>query len=507
LDIGVYLLMALGASLGRMFAAYLISLAVALALGSVMARSRLAEHILLPILDILQSIPILGFFPAALALFVAYLPGAVGAELASIFLVSTSLVWNMIFGVYSSIKSLDPSFEDMARVYGFGALTRFTHIYVPASRRSLVANSLVSWAGGWFFLTSAEVISMGSAEYKLVGLGSLILDSYSSGQITIFYIGVAVLLAAILATYILIWNPFARAVLGLSIPCVRGAYSALRAVTGAVWRIFSELLLRLDVLLVKCRVCVRVAKLSAYFIITTLTALLAVKLASSLNVSSTAHFFEAAYATLSSIPLSLARVSAVVAFAAALSILLAYLSYRSRMLSSILTISGEVLASIPAVIWWPLLMWLALKQPLGTYLVSLIVFLQGSFWYLHFNVLIYGLSSVRREFEELAKVYNVKGLLLLRYMLLPSILPSIAAGALSAWGGAWNATIVAEYITLERGTIDLGGVGSLLNKLAARGEMLELVVSVLMLSAIIVLVNKTIWARLFSYIAGRCGGE
>jgi len=500
------LAVATAASLGRMLSAYVVSLALALVVGTLMARSRSVERVLLPLLDILQSIPILGFFPAALALFVTALPADVGVELAAVFLITTSLVWNMIFGVYASLKSLDPQLEAMATVYRFGPLSRFFYIYAPASRNSLVANSLVSWAGGWFFLTSSEVISLGAAEYRLRGLGSFILDSFARGDVEAFYLGVLVLLGTILLTYLLVWNPAASALLGRELPGVRGFYSAVHRLAALLWRGLGEAAVRFEGRVLR-RLAPRPALAAAAKWLACALLLLALAQLALSAGTVLGGLARGLLSTLVELPLSLLRVALVVALSFLISMLVAYLSYRSRAFCALMSVSGELLASIPAIVWWPLLAGLALSHPLGPYLVSFIVFLQGSFWYLYFNVLVYGLSSVRRDLEELAEVYRFRGWPFYRYVFLPSLLPSVATGALSAWGGAWNASIVAEYVELGDGVVDLGGAGALIAKYAAIGDLAGLVSSVLTLSLTIVAINKTLWARLFRYIEERYGGE
>jgi NitT/TauT family transport system permease protein len=195
-------------SLGRMFTAYVLSLIIAVVTGVAMAKNKYIESILLPILDILQSIPILGFFPAVLAIFITVLGPVTGGEISSIFLIVTSQVWNMIFGVYSSIKSLDPSIDQLISVYKLPLIYRLLYIYIPASRSSLAANSIISWAGGWFFLTSAEVISMGRIEYRLKGLGSFIISAFENRDTVAYTIGLLTLFTIILVSYLIIWNPF-----------------------------------------------------------------------------------------------------------------------------------------------------------------------------------------------------------------------------------------------------------------------------------------------------------
>lgn len=498
----LYLLMCAAASTWRMLTAYVISVLIALVAGVTMARSKIVERVLLPILDVLQSIPILGFFPAALAVFVAALPPGIGQEAAAIFLIVTSQVWNLIFGVYTSVKSLERSIFDMARVCGLGRAATFFYICVPASRNSLVANSLISWAGGWFFLTSSEVISMGEAEYKLVGLGTYIMEAFERGDTLAFYAGVVTLLTIIMLTYILLWNPAGESVLERRLPAIDSVYNAVSGFVSRLWNALGDTLVSLSTKL-------RPPDLAWKLLGASLAALLMYALL--LPLAGREEFSAPPLASIVAgvareLPLSLARVTAVVSFSTLVSLTAAYVSYRKEKGGLAIILVGEVLASIPAVIWWPLLAEVAVGSPLGPYVVAAVVFLQGSTWYLFFNLLIYGLASMRKEFEEMARVFRVRGPWYLRGIFVPFLMPSLVAGALSAWGGAWNSTIAAEYVELGDRTIDLGGVGALLMKLTTHGDHIGVVVSALVLSLAIVVVNKTFWKRLFEWVESRYGG-
>ncbi|MEM0093088.1 MAG: ABC transporter permease subunit [Thermofilum sp.] len=490
-------------SLARMIVAYIVSVTLAVMLGSWMARSRTVERVLLPILDILQSIPILGFFPAALLLFARLLPGAAGLELAAIFLITTSLVWNMIFGVYASIKALDPSLFEMTRVYRLGSAARFFYVYVPACRASLVANSLVSWAGGWFFLTSAEVLSLGEAEYRLKGIGSFILESFSRGDQENLYAGIVMLVTVILATYALVWNPAAAATLNLPLLGSRSVYKYVHLAVSSLWRGLTWAALFLEARLPKAAIPGLARKvLGAFLAGAVLLALL--RSYQPLPV-------ERALETLAEFPfellVSVTRVAAILLISVTFSLGVAYLAHVKPFFSQFVSLAGELLASVPAVVWWPLLSGIALSFAWGPYAVMMVVLLQGAFWYLYFNLLIYGLASVRQDLAEMAAVYRLRGAVYFRYFFVPSLLPSLATGALSAWGGAWNASIVAEYISAGSMVFDMGGVGSMISRLAERGDSLGLVLTSLSLSLFIVFVNKTLWARIFRFIEKRYGGE
>lgn len=500
-DLG-YLLLCAGASLLRVLVAYAISVLLALVVGAAMARSRTVERLLLPLLDVLQSLPILGFFPAALAFFVAALPPGIGAEAASIFLIVTSQVWNLIFGVYSSVKSLEPQLFDMARVYRLGRAATFFHVCVPAARNSLIANSLISWAGGWFFLTSSEVIALGAAEYRLPGLGTFITESFERGDTAGFCLGVATLLAVILSTYILLWNPAGEEALGRKLLSAHAAYKAVRRLVGALWGALADALVNAER---RLRPLSPLAKPLAIALLLALLALAARGAARAPPVD-LAKLPPLLAETLLEIPLSLARVAAIVAVSAAISLAAAYASYTRAGAARAVAITGEALASVPAVIWWPLLAAIAAWRPLGPHLVAGIVLLQGSLWYLYFNLLVYGLASMRRDLDEMSRIYGIRGWWYVRAVFAPSLLPSLASGALSAWGGAWNATIAAEYASFGDLVVDLGGVGALMDKQAARGDMLGVLVSALALTMVVVAVNKTLWRKVYELVESRYGG-
>ena len=192
----------------RMFAALAISFVAALIVGITAARKRLASKIIIPIIDILQSVPILGFFPAAIAFFITLFNGSpIGIELAAIFLIFTSMVWNMIFAVYESILSIPVELLETAQAYRASSLLQFRRLFLPASISKLIYNSILSWASGWYFLTAAEIISLGSKTYTLKGLGSLLSTSVSSGEYLQSAVAIVLLVSIIMLTDFFFWRP------------------------------------------------------------------------------------------------------------------------------------------------------------------------------------------------------------------------------------------------------------------------------------------------------------
>ncbi|MGC9010261.1 MAG: ABC transporter permease subunit [Sulfolobales archaeon] len=499
----------------RMFIAYIISLIIALNLGISMARNRYLESLLLPILDILQSIPILGFFPIALVVFINLFP-IIGVEIAVIFLLITSLIWNMVFGIYSAVKSLDPSISDLVKLYKIPITTRFFRIYTPPTTKSIGANSIISWAGGWFFITSSEIIATGSSEYKVLGIGTVIIDAYTSGNFITFVLGLILLIATVLLTYLLLWNPLAKDLAGLNVLSIDSLYyKIVKPLVARIWDLIASLFESLEIKFRflgrrisarGSRVLLLISLLTLILIFTyyfTPPATLIANL-SQLKPVTDPNFY---YKILTEILLSFGRVIGVILIGFLISIYLAYLTFKSSrergFLDRYIVFIGEILASIPAILWWPILSFVASRGLFGVFTVSLIVFLQGSLWYTYFNILIYGLSSLKREYIELSDIYRVRGLLFIKTIFIPSMLPSIASGTLSSWGGAWNSTIVAEYIDLGTFTVDLGGVGAYLDTLFSESRFLELSMTIIILSLFIALINKTLWRTIFKKLTRR----
>jgi ABC-type anion transport system duplicated permease subunit len=191
-----------------MFAALGLSFVAAIVIGITAARKPLASKIIIPIIDVLQSVPILGFFPAAITFFIILFNGGIiGIELAAIFLIFTSMAWNMIFSVYESVLSIPSELLETSFAYRANRLLQLRRLYLPASIPKLVYNSILSWAAGWYFLTAAEIISLGSKTFTLRGLGSLLGNSVYSGQYVQAVIALAILVLVIMLTDFFLWRP------------------------------------------------------------------------------------------------------------------------------------------------------------------------------------------------------------------------------------------------------------------------------------------------------------
>src|SRR5512143_2579469 len=178
-------------STGRMLIAYLLSLLFTLAYGYAAARNRTAERVLMPLLDILQSVPILSFLPVVLLSLTAVLPESLAAELAAIVLIFTSQVWNMTFSFYQSLTTIPTELREAAAIFRLNPWLRFKTMELPFGANGLIWNSMVSWAGGWFFLMAAETFNVGNRDFRLPGLGSYLQAAANVGDTTAIVLGIA----------------------------------------------------------------------------------------------------------------------------------------------------------------------------------------------------------------------------------------------------------------------------------------------------------------------------
>src|ERR1700729_2731671 len=197
-----------GYSLLRITIAYVLSLLFALAYGYIAARNARAERFMVPLLDVLQSIPVLSFLPPVMLAMVALFPTRqLGVEMGAILLIFTGQVWNMAFSFYASLKSIPNEMREAAKIYGFSWWQRFTQMELPFSAIGLVWNSMMSVAGGWFFLMACEMFVLGSRDFRLPGLGSYLQTAASDDDTRAIFWGLAVMIGIIVAIDQLVWRP------------------------------------------------------------------------------------------------------------------------------------------------------------------------------------------------------------------------------------------------------------------------------------------------------------
>ncbi len=519
------------ASFLRMLGAYILSLIFSVVYGYFAATRARAEKILLPILDVLQSIPILGFFPAAIFFFVNLLNGSrAGVELAAVFLIFTSQAWNMTFAVYEGLTTIPKELIESAAMMGLSGWRRFTRLLLPATIPKLVYNSILSWAGGWYFLIAAEIIAIGPVNYNLPGLGSFLSQTAANGQLGLTLAGLATLIVVIVLLDIVVWQPlsawsekfkyeysayagenkpplammlwrdfFARSALGtVGRRVSRGAVGLFWAlitpfahtIEGATRQAWWQPLARWS----RRVLFVLVAGVGAYATILLLLAL--------------AHLLTQPFpAEASSIPLAIlasaARLLAAYLISLAWTLPVAVWIGRNEKVGRWLTPVFEVVASIPATALFPLIVVLVISTTGTMDLAAILLVLTGMQWYLLFN-LIAGVKSIPGDMLEAARSMGIRGPMFWRRLLLPAIFPSLITGSITAWGGGWNALIVSEYVVYAKRTYTAFGIGSLLDQATyVTGDATMLVLTLLAMIVTITLLNRLVWRRLYNYAASK----
>ena len=503
------ILAALGFSWARMSIALLLSILFSLAVGILAGVNRTAEKILIPLLDVLQSIPILSFFPLALYAFIALHP-VIGPEIAAIFLIFTSQVWNIAFGVYESVKLIPKEILEAAKSLGFGWGRKLRSLYLPAAFPKIASNLPASWANGLYFLVACEIITIGEARWKLFGIGTLSTEFILSGRVLEFAISLGAVMLAVVLMNLLLFIPLMR--LG-----ERYKFQETAAEVPRVWiervtkplggfgKIFSP---RLK--FPKTRFAERFSKhLSKYAKPIATAFLILVLLACVYEIASITSFdgftalvrgFEklGVIAPLVMIAFSLMRVAAAIVIALIWVIPTAVLIYEKSFLEKILIPFFQVLASLPATILLPLIVKIVLDLKLPSEIGAIILILLGTQWYLLFFIT-GAMKSIPREEEELCKILRIEGLSKFKHLYFPRMLPSLIMGCLVAMGGGWNTLVVAERIVLDHfiWQVENPGIGKALSEAVSMGDIGLLTAATIWMAGFIVIFNRLVWRRLY----------
>lgn len=504
-------------SLARGLAAYLLSLAFTLVYGYWAARDPIAERVLVPLLDVLQSVPVLGFMPGLVLSLVALFPSSnLGLELAAVIMIFTGQAWNMTFSFYRSVRGVPPILLEVARHYRFGWWQRFRWLELPSSVIGLVWNSMMSMAGGWFFLMVSEAFVLGSRDFRLPGLGAYMSVAVSRGDGRAMVSAVLAMVVMIVALDQLLWRPIVVWSQRFRQEEGHGAQEDLRS-----W--FLDLIRRSRLVRLARRALRRLragrpraaplppsppsaaVRRAARLLPPALFAGLSVLLL--LGAAQLVHLVRSLPAgewgvTLSAAGVTLARVLAAVALGTAWALPAGLAIGLSPRLSRLLQPVAQVLASFPAPMLFPavvaLLTWLGVGIGWG----SVALMLLGTQWYILFNVMA-GAMAIPGDLREVALSYGIRGWRRFRVLLLPSVLPHLVTGWVTAAGGAWNASIVAEYVSLHGRTDATFGLGSRISLAAERADFPTLAASVVVMSAAVVAFNRLVWRPLSDFAARR----
>jgi NitT/TauT family transport system permease protein len=515
-----------GYSLLRMLLAYLLSLIFTLVYGHIAATSKRASIVMVPLLDILQSIPILSFLPAVVLALVAAFPNSnVGLELASVILIFTSQAWNMTFSFYHAARTLPADLKEVASIARLRPWQRFLQLEVPASMIGLIWNSMMSWAGGWFFLMASEQFTLGpkaGQSFELPGLGSYLLAAANKGNTLALLLGLATLILLIILLDFFFWRPlvawadkFKIEMSSEADPPTSPVLNVLRrsALIGNINKhVFSPIGSFLVVILnrlqplpddtavpekfqptarftVKRIIGYVLALLACVFVIYGLW--LMIHLLLQVAPAEWGTLFVAAIATWLR---TMAALLIGVAWTVPVGVAIGLSARWSRRLQPVV----QVIASIPATALFPVLLLALVGLPGGLSLAAVFLMLLGTQWYILFNV-IAGAMAIPNDLKEATTIYHVTRWRRWRTLIIPAIFPYLITGLLTASGGAWNASIVSEYVQFNGKTISADpGLGAEIAQAASSGNFAQLLAGTLLMAAVVVVINRVLWKRLYA---------
>ena len=501
-----------GYSLLRITIAYVLSLAFTLVYGYIAAYNPRAERFMIPLLDVLQSIPVLSFLPGVMLAMVALFPGRqLGVEAGAILLIFTGQVWNMAFSFYASLKSIPSEMREAAKVYGFSWWQRFVEMELPFSAIGLVWNSMMSVAGGWFFLMACEMFVLGSRDFRLPGLGSYLQTAASAGDTPSILWGVGTMIAVIVLLDQFFWRPVIAWAEKFKVEQVESTEAPRswvldlihhsRSLARIRQNTFSPLGERLMLHFSQKDSSGKAGLQSAWK--TWLARLLGlallagmgygvVRVAIILSGLQKAELQEAGIG----LAATFVRVNLALLIGAAWTIPAGVaIGFNPRM-ARIAQPLAQIAASVPATALFPVVLLLLIRVGGGLGIGSIVLLLLGTQWYILFNV-IAGAIAIPTDLKECCSVFRLRGLQRWRKLILPGIFPYLVTGLVTASGGAWNASIVAEYFHFKGQIYTTAGLGATISQATDAGNFDLLLAATMMMAATVVTINRLVWRRLY----------
>jgi NitT/TauT family transport system permease protein len=506
-------------SVARITLAYFVSLIFTLVYAYIAAHNPRAERIMIPMLDTLQSIPVLSFLPGVMVAMVTLFPSRqLGVELGSILLIFTGQVWNMAFSVYSSMKNIPHEMLEAAQIYRLSGWQRFVQLELPYSAIGLIWNSMMSVAGAWFFLMACEMFVLGNRDLRLPGLGSYLQSASNAGDMRAILWGLAVMIAVIVLMDQLIWRPIIAWSDKFKFEQVEAAQSSRSPILDLLRR--SRLIRRvarvsvaptreaLALHFARARVALQPnspeSALNKWIVRISIVAALGLVI---FGISKMGMML----ATLSGGDLdAILRGAGTTFLRVEVSLVLAglwtipvgvYIGLRPR-LAAVAQPIAQVAASVPATALFPIVLLFLIQIGGGLGIGSIVLMLLGTQWYILFNV-IAGASAIPTDLKEVCSIFHLSQPERWRRLFLPAIFPFLVTGFITASGGAWNASIVAEYVHFQGKTISTTGLGAVISKATDTGNFAMLLGATVVMAAMVVTINRLLWRRLYVLAATR----
>lgn len=501
-----------GRSTLRMFIALGASLLFTLIYGSLAAHNRRAERVLVPLLDILQSVPVLGFLSITVTGFIALFPGSLlGLEAASIFAIFTSQVWNMTFSFYQSLRTVPKELTEAASLYQLSRWQRFSRLELPSAAIPLLWNAMMSFGGGWFFVAASEAISVLNHDYTLPGIGSYVAAAVTAQDLPALGWASLTMAVVILLVDQLFWRPLVAWsdrfrleqsgsgdapeswVLDLlttaRVPRLLG--TALSPLADRLDRLLSALLGRNQEenreLLPQPSD--RLFNLSLLLLIAALVSLLVHFVLVRVGIAEVITAFWLGVHTLGRVILLLLLATLIWT---PIGVMIGFQPQLARRLQPLVMF----LASFPANFIFPFATLVFIRAHISLDWGSILLMALGSQWYILFNS-IAGAQTIPSDLREMADDVGLQGLQRWRKLIIPGIFSAWVTGGVTACGGAWNASIVSEVVSWGGTTLEANGLGAYIATATTQGDWPRIALGIGMMSLFVVGLNRLFWRRLY----------
>jgi NitT/TauT family transport system permease protein len=502
----------------RIFVAYLLSLAFAIGYGYIAAYNTRVEALMIATLDILQSIPVLSFLPGVMLAMMSLFPSKqLGIELGAILLIFTGEVWNIAFSFYSSLKSIPRELREACNINRFSALQRLIQLELPYATIGLVWNSMVSVASGWFFLMVCEMFPVGSRNFRLPGLGSYLQTAASNGDSIAMIYGIITMVLIIVLTDQLLWRP----IIAWSDKFKFENVESDQRITSPVLHILRNsnllgTLHRTTFAPLSERLYRRIAHRnerrfeheqvpdakagkasSALMVVVGVAAVAAIAYAAfhavlllrQIHGSELLALFAGAGTTFLRVNISLLLASL---WTIPVGVAIGF----NPKLANITQPLAQIAASFPATALFPVLLLALMRLGLGLGIGSVALMMLGTQWYILFNV-IAGAMAIPSDLKEVANLFHFTSLQRWTTVILPGIFPFLITGLVTASGGAWNASIVAEYFQLKDKTMTTTGLGAQISAASIHGDYPTLLLATIIMALMVVTINRLVWRPLY----------
>jgi NitT/TauT family transport system permease protein len=523
------------ASWGRLFVALFLSIIFSIVVGIWAATSKKAESIVLPIIDVLQTLPILAFFPVVIYLIVLVLPNYIGINLSVIFLIFTSMSWNITFGVYEAVKAIPSDFKELVELNHISGLGVVKELYIPAAMPGIAYQSMVSWAVGLFYLVTSEIFSTGSKNFAVTyGIGAEIAKLVLANNPLEYATMIFFLIIAILLTIIFFLHPFSVYAERFSFAEQKSARkSKILAFYSRIGGLLRKLLPKfklqetsknikpIQTYETKQEKPERKSNATLLFVL-----LLCIIFALATIITNSYSYLGDIAIALAS---SFARVWSMYCVCMVIAVIVGIKIAKSERIYAPALAVLQVIAAIPATILLPAIVAVLYLLPFGNELTALAIIFLSMIWYLLFSV-VSGMRTLPIEFKEIVGIFRMKWTDAWKDVYIPAILPSLVTGSIAAIGGAWNALIIAEYFSIATSggsaascvtcnttlnststaamapanTIVLtqvnSGVGKLLDIATFKGDFLDMGLVLIAMTIMIVLVNRFVWQELYKRV-------